>query len=464
MVIACVGADRLVGGRYVLEVPIGRGGMGEVWRARHVTLSSPVAIKFLGAACAESETSRRRFLTEAQVTAALKTRYAVQVFDFGVTEDGIPYLVMELLDGETLDRRIAREGRLSASTTVAMLSKAARALDRAHGLGIVHRDFKPENVMIVSDEEGGEAVKVVDFGVAKLIGGMDDALKCALASMVRSDAASEQPISSITNTGVGTPYYMAPEQVQGAVHVGPAADIWAFGVVAYECLTGRRPFDGDTVGALLLRVLGASPQRPASSCAPVPVAFDDWFGTACARMPEERFPSVQAAAQALARALAPACEDPVALEELSPRAGSVPSLVPDRMSEATWNSQWAPPGPAQEPSLSSTTLPSRRHPRAGLPAVATVVVLAALAFAFALRWAPSGLHHRAASHGGAPQAASPPPASTVAPFTTPTASASTTLSCAPLEDSPPPTPDEKQRPASLVKPRPAPYRLPALGL
>ena len=155
MTTASLSADRLVGGRYALEALIGKGGMGEVWRARHVALKTLVAIKFLHGSGPPSEHAKRRFLTEAQVTANLKTRHAVQVFDFGVTDDGRPFLVMELLDGETLDKRIARVGRLPLATTSLFLQKAARALERAHALGIVHRDFKPENIMLVADEEDG---------------------------------------------------------------------------------------------------------------------------------------------------------------------------------------------------------------------------------------------------------------------------------------------------------------------
>src|SRR5215472_9520595 len=146
-------AQKEIGGRYWLESLIGEGGMGEVWRVRHHVLNTTVAIKFLQAASASSESTRRRFLTEAQVTANLKTRHAVQVFDFGVTDQGQPYLVMELLEGETLGERLEREGTLSPSDTVHVLKQVARALDRAHGLGIVHRDLKPENIMIVVDPE-----------------------------------------------------------------------------------------------------------------------------------------------------------------------------------------------------------------------------------------------------------------------------------------------------------------------
>ncbi len=199
--------------------------MGEVWRARHTALQTQVAVKFLLAGSAASERAQRRFLTEAQVTANLRTRHAVQVFDFGVTADGRPYLVMELLEGETLDQRIAREGRLPVLATAAILEQAARALDRAHALGIVHRDFKPENVMLVADEEsGGELVKVVDFGIAKLVGSLDDALKGALSALATTGCAPDA--GEITSVGVGTPYYMAPEQVQDSAQVGPAADVW----------------------------------------------------------------------------------------------------------------------------------------------------------------------------------------------------------------------------------------------
>ena len=278
--------------------------MGEVWRARHVALKSPVAIKFLQGSSASSERSRRRFLTEAQVTANLKTRHAVHVFDFGVTEDGLPFLVMELLEGETLDRRIARETRLSPLHTSALMRQAARALDRAHALGIVHRDFKPENVILVADEEGDvEQVKVVDFGIAKLVGELDDPLKNALSSLAQARRRSSPRASDLASGAMGTPHYMAPEQVSDSVHVGPAADIWAFGVVAYECLTGKRPFDDDSIANILRRVMEGVPPAAPSTIAPVPEMFDDWFNVACARNPADRFRDAQTAAIALAVAL-----------------------------------------------------------------------------------------------------------------------------------------------------------------
>ncbi len=355
---AWLGADQRVEDRYALEALIGRGGMGEVWRARHLALDTRVAIKFLHGAAEPSERARRRFLTEARVTATLKTRYAVQVFDFGVTDDGLPYLVMELLEGDTLDKRIAREGRLSPATTARFLLKAARALEKAHALGIVHRDFKPENVMLVADEEdGGELVKVVDFGIAKLVGDLDCTLRCALSTLARRPGAPGAPRPAVpagplSSAGVGTPQYMAPEQVRDSAQVGPAADIWAFGVVAYECLTGRRPFDEPSVGELLRRVLSAAPPQQASAIAPIPPLFDDWFRVACAREPEDRFPDVQTAALALAAALDPAFVSPPArMPEHTDAALDAPSEIPPPVTP-TLSSGAAPPArrlPAHAP-------------------------------------------------------------------------------------------------------------------
>ncbi len=286
-------APRTIAGRYELEELLGQGGMGEVWRAKHLALKSHVALKLLHGAVASDPTTRERFLTEAQITASLKTRHAVQVFDFGVTEEGQPYLVMELVEGEPLDRRLSRELRLPRAETVKLLGRAARALDRAHALGIVHRDFKPENIMIFSDEDGADDVKVVDFGVAKILGELG-------AENDFTGASNPLTSKSRTQNLVGTPYYMSPEQINDPSRVGPPADIWAFGVVAYECLTGARPFEDDTVPGLLRRILRGEPVALGSELAHLPKEFDAWFTAACQPDPSLRFPDAQTALTALA--------------------------------------------------------------------------------------------------------------------------------------------------------------------
>jgi serine/threonine-protein kinase len=195
-------AGGTVGGRYELEALIGKGGFAEVWRARHVALNSRVAIKFLLGTSAQSESMRRRFTTEAQITAQLKSQNAVQVFDFGFTDGDRPFLVMELLEGETLGRRLERVGRLDVYETARILGQSSRALHRAHQLGIVHRDFKPENVVIAFDDEGRDSAKVLDFGIAKLVGDLD------LASATDDEAGANGPSSArFTKAGavLGTP-------------------------------------------------------------------------------------------------------------------------------------------------------------------------------------------------------------------------------------------------------------------
>ncbi|MEO9233043.1 MAG: protein kinase [Polyangiaceae bacterium] len=294
-------AGARLGERYELEAKVGEGGMGEVWRAKHLALENNVAIKFLSGSLAANEETKKRFLMEAKLTAQLRSRHAVQVFDFGLTDDGQPYLVMELLHGEPLGERIERERHLSLHDVAAFMGDAAKALHRAHALGIVHRDFKPDNVFLTKGEDRDVEVKVVDFGIAKLIGSLEE----ARPSMTDLAEITGKALSQLTRTGklVGTPHYMSPEQVRMSAEVGPAADIWAFGVVAFEALTGECPFDGGSVIELFSKIqLGKA--RDARSLNPdIPEAFDDWFKVACAVDPSLRFPDAQIAATLLADAL-----------------------------------------------------------------------------------------------------------------------------------------------------------------
>jgi serine/threonine-protein kinase len=477
------GPERLVGSRYHLEALVGRGGMGEVWRARHVALGRHVAVKLLHAGSADSERARRRFLTEAQVTANLRTRHAVQVFDFGVTDDGRPFLVMELLEGETLDRRIARQGRLTVAEARPILEQAARALDRAHALGIVHRDFKPENVMLVADEEEGELVKVVDFGIAKLVGGLDDAIRGALGAIatgthrlgLRSDKPSSAPgparavgSGEITSIGAGTPYYMAPEQVQDSAQVGPAADIWAFGVVAYQCLTGRRPFGGDSIGEVLRRVLAAEPPPSASRYGLVPRAFDHWFRVACARDPAARFPDLRAAAAALDKALRePVVPFPLSLPDRAPPADAptdpgadAAPHSPSPLAHTCELPQDVRPHPAPAPPAAPAPRP-RRSRRA--PIVAAVALLASIVAGAAVHRGPLIVLERVSVAAPAPAVDVPPAAmSAVVEMVPP-----------PEEPAADPAPAARPAPVAPVQERPAPrpvphrpraFTLPPLGL
>lgn len=274
---------RMIANRYLLEHQLGRGGMASVWKARHLALQAPVAVKLLDPALAESSEARFRFMREAQATAALRSEHVVQVLDYGM-EDDEPYIVMELLEGRSLADLLRHRRVLSVQETARVLRQVAAALTKAHEAGIVHRDLTPENVFLVSgvgDDDFG-TVKMLDFGVAKWRG-----------------PASEAPsVSTLSGTVLGTPYYMSPEQLQGSSAVDRQSDVWSFGVIAFECLTGRVPFDGTSLASLAVAIVEREPPVP-SSLAGVPLGFDAWFARAVHRDPAQRWLTIQDAADAL---------------------------------------------------------------------------------------------------------------------------------------------------------------------
>ncbi len=267
----------LVAGKYRLSRLLGRGGMGSVWEGVHATLGTRVAVKFIESEHANSTEARNRFENEARAAASLRSKYVVEVYDHGVGEDGRPFIVMEYLAGEPLDKRLDRVGRLPPKDTAFILQQVCRALSKAHAAGIVHRDLKPENVFLVwDDEDGADVAKVVDFGIAKFTDG------------------SLGP-SSATRTGsvLGTPYYMSPEQARGLRSVDYRTDIWSLGVIAYRCIVGTLPFDGEAVGDLLVKLCTAPIPVPSQLAPDVPPGFDAFILRALAREPGERFQSVQ---------------------------------------------------------------------------------------------------------------------------------------------------------------------------
>jgi serine/threonine-protein kinase len=210
--------------------------MGVVWAATHVVTRRRVAIKFLRAPTELETNHRRRFLREARAASAVDHPNVVSVVDVFELDDETPVIVMELLVGETLRQRLTRAGRIPLATAAAITLQVASAVGRAHALGIVHRDLKPENIFLT--RAGADPVKVLDFGIAKLLGREGD----------------EKESDSLTGTGatLGTPAYMAPEQVLGEKDIDPRADIWALGVILYECLAGVRPLRGSGLGQVVM--------------------------------------------------------------------------------------------------------------------------------------------------------------------------------------------------------------------
>jgi serine/threonine protein kinase len=185
----------LVAGKYEVLRRIGRGGMGSVWEGRHASLGSRVAIKFIEKEFAESAEARSRFVTEARAAATIESKHAIQIFDHGVTDDGRPYMVMELLTGVSLDKRLDEVGAISLAETARILGQVSRALQRAHDAGIIHRDLKPENIFLVrSPDDDDETAKVLDFGIAK----------------IKGNPGEELTTSTKTGAVLGTPYFMSP--------------------------------------------------------------------------------------------------------------------------------------------------------------------------------------------------------------------------------------------------------------
>jgi len=277
----------LVGGRYRLRAPLGAGAMGEVWLADHVSLGTTVAVKLVDTANqteADAKELLARFQLEARAAAQLKSPHVVQILDHGA--DGrVAFIAMELLEGESLEQRLERRGRLTPSEVAHILREMARGVDRAHAAGVVHRDLKPPNVFLAR-LYGVEIVKVLDFGIAKILGASRDAHLQTQAGFV-----------------IGTPAYMSPEQVLGKP-IDHRSDLWQMAVIAFECTTGRRPFDGQTLGQLFMAVCN-QPLPVPSTFAALPPAFDAWFARAASRDPAGRFQSAGEMAEALGAILAP---------------------------------------------------------------------------------------------------------------------------------------------------------------
>jgi serine/threonine-protein kinase len=279
-------AGQIIAELYRLEEQLGRGAMGRIWRAEHLRLKSKVAIKFIDPAIAEHPEAFNRFLREAQSAAAVRSAHVVQIFDCGM-DGGVPYISMELLDGESLDKRLSARGALSASELAEIFSGVAQAVDTAHDLGVIHRDLKPGNIFLARERDV-EIAKVLDFGIAKLMNGSTDV-----------DSAAG------TGTGVmlGTPYYMSPEQVRGSRSLDQRTDLWSLAVIAFECLTGELPFRGESMGDIVVQICTASPTLP-SELAAVPPGFDEWFVKGTSKDPGGRFATARQMAEALSEIVA----------------------------------------------------------------------------------------------------------------------------------------------------------------
>jgi serine/threonine-protein kinase len=277
-------------GSYRLEEKLGEGGMGEVWRARHRMLARPAAIKLIRSSLAgdgrtgAAEKAIRRFEREAQVIARLRSPHTVDLFDFGVAEDGAFYYAMELLEGLDADSLVRRHGPTPAERAIYLLRQVCHSLSEAHSCDLVHRDIKPANIFLCRYGEEYDFVKVLDFGIVRTV----------------RDPAEASLLQTGENVLHGTPAFMAPEQAMGG-EVDGRADLYAVGCVAYWLLTGRYVFTAETSIGLLLQHAEARPSPPSAHAArPVPRALDDLVLACLAKSPADRPQSARELSQRLA--------------------------------------------------------------------------------------------------------------------------------------------------------------------
>ncbi|GAA1630104.1 protein kinase [Catellatospora bangladeshensis] len=453
-----------LGGRYELLDLIARGGMGEVWRADDLVLGRRVAVKALLPALAGEAGFTARFRAEARAMAALSHPGIVEIYDYGHA-DGVAYLVMQFVEGESLRALVDRDGAVDPHLAMGLLAQAADAIHAAHRQGIVHRDVKPSNLLLRPDGR----LALTDFGIARMVAGD------------RLTAADEI---------LGTSSYLAPEQVTGA-EIGPATDVYALGVVAYELVTGDRPFNADTPLAVALQHVNDDP--PALP-ADVPRPVRALIMRALAKEPDERWPSAAALAQAsrsaahatrtaaraaAASAVSPSTENTAAADRPPhKRAAAAPSgSAASRPSRAVAPAGRAAPVPAGERSLADAMPPGHRRPlnagpfrdRRLLAGAAGVLLLLVAALAYALT--PSaGADPSGQDPGTAPSASTgtdpaAPPGTGPSGSTAPTPRATVTASSRPLprpsgaHPSPaaPSSPAAPQSPATTTRTVPGMY-------
>ncbi|MAQ17628.1 MAG: hypothetical protein CMN30_22880 [Sandaracinus sp.] len=345
--------NALLAGRYEFERPVGEGGMGAVWRARDLRLHCPVAVKVLWHDGRDSEALSQRFLREARVAASVQHVNVVRTTDFGI-EDDTPYMVMELVEGESLADRMGKRPPLSINECVEIASSVLRGLAAAHDVGVIHRDIKPENVHLVADRDG-VFPKILDFGIAS-------ALKPEGRVSVQTTQAGGL---------VGTPHYMSPEQARGLPDLDARSDVYAVGAMLYEMLTGATPVDAELPGDLLLAVVKEA-HVPAIERRPeLGKRLSHALDIALRKDRDERYPTASAFRKAL--------HDAIPKTPKSRPDVTGPIQIRDRMISE-------PPGPTDRPTLDADELlsgaylppPAPPRSRTALLVGAAVVLAAAL--------------------------------------------------------------------------------------
>jgi serine/threonine-protein kinase len=300
----------ILAGKYRIESVLGQGGMGVVVAAHHTTLRQKVAVKFLLPDAAKRDDSTERFLREARAAVSIQSEHIARVMDVGTLDTGAPYMVMEFLTGSDLNHVLASRGPLPIQDAVDYILQACEAIAEAHSLGIIHRDLKPANLFLTSRADGSPLIKVLDFGLSKVT--KPDALDASLTA---------------ANVVMGSPFYMSPEQIRSLKGLDARTDVWALGVILYQLLTGRRPFEAESLGALFFTIGADPPAPPREHRADLPEELQNAILKCLEKDQKQR---VQSVAQ-LARLIAPfGGEDARLSVERIHRVLGDESLVPRR--------------------------------------------------------------------------------------------------------------------------------------
>ena len=278
----------VVGGKYRLDHQIGQGGMATIWRAVHMDLGRPVAVKFLTIKGKERDRVRDQFLAEARLAASVRHRNVVDIIDFGTAEGDVPYMVMELLEGRILADRLTDGPPLHVGEFIRLIADSLTGLQAVHDAGIVHRDLKPENVFLVRDSDGSVYPKLLDFGISRVDRNARTSVR--------------QSVPTMDGLIVGTPHYMSPEQARGLKDIDQRTDIYSMGVMLYEGLSGELPFDSENPGDLLVMVTTQVATPLASLRPELGQAISDVIERAMARARDARWKSALEMRDALVQA------------------------------------------------------------------------------------------------------------------------------------------------------------------